>query len=322
VLAQLVALFATLHNALASKLKDRRPEAVFGYAQVAMQTIYHAIIVHDLLPRLLHPDMQKLSERPLWHGQGMPVEFTHGAFRVGHAMVRKAYHFRKETPVVTILESLNLGDSLAEMRRPLREPWVIDWLLFFGDGKDVNFSRRLSPTQSALDAQSLFRSNDPSTPENLSLRDMLSAALAHNWHVDDLIKGILAKDDKAFPSDWAWRDDNKRRDAIGTWLSTRCKPGVLDQKQISALAKDPPLPLFVLLEAALDPAIEGRHLGPLGSRIIGEVIGRSIAREQQRLQPITGAANDAFGPEFWKCITDIAKMPDLIKFAQDQGCLP
>jgi hypothetical protein len=294
-----------------------------------MQTIYHAIIAQDLLPRLLHPSMRALSDRPagdrrwLWRSHGIPMEFTHGAFRVGHAMVRRTYRFNHQAAgTVTILQSLNLGESLAEMRGPLGETWVIDWSQFFGQAPSVNLSRRLSPTQSALDAQSLFRTSDPSQPENLSLRDMLSAALARNWQVDALLEQIRAEDDTAFPSNWAWLDKNRRRNEIGDWLSTRCTPGFLNQTQISTLAEDPPLPLFVLLESALDPAIEGRHLGPLGSLIVGQVIGRSIARERQRLALMENAARDAFEPVFWNRIRAIASMPALIAFAQEQGCLP
>ena len=67
--------------------------------------------------------------------------------------------------------------------------------------------------------------------------------------------------------------------------------------------------------AALDPAIGGRHLGLLGSIIIGEVIFRSVARERRRLAPTECAAKAAFEPAFWDDMTAIDSMPGLIDFA-------
>ena len=41
---------------------------------------------------------------------------------------------------------------------------------------------------------------------------------------------------------------------------------------VALVAANPPLPLFVLLEAAFDPSIGGRHLGLLGSIILADVV--------------------------------------------------
>jgi hypothetical protein len=328
VLAQLVALFANAHEAIANRLTGARPEAVFGYAQLAMQRLYHAIIEHDLLPRLLHPEvLASLRDRSaddecwLWRTDGTPLEFTHGVFRIGHAMVRNDYHFNATNTLDIGVVLKGEGGSWADMHSPLRESWLIDWAQFFAvsDVVTPNLSRRFSPTQSALDRAGQFKSNDPEQPGNLSLRDMLSAALARTWRVDALLDKILAHNCNPLPSGWPWRDATKRHAAVHDWLSTRCK--TLDSATIETLAADPPLPLFVLLEAALDDQIAGRHLGPLGSVIVGEVIGRSIARQRQHLAPAECAAQIAFGSEFWGEIDAINSMPKLIEFVQRQvGC--
>jgi hypothetical protein len=267
-------------------------------------------------------DRSASDECWLWQTNGTPLEFTHGVFRVGHAMVRDDYHFNTAT-ALTIGQVLKGDGSSADMHYPLRESWIIDWAQFFNLSDDVrpNFSRRFSPTQSALDPAGLFQSNDPAQPERLSLRDMLSGALARTWSVDALIDQILAHNCNPLPQGWAWRDAAKRHAAIHDWLSTRCKTGELDDAKINALAADPPLPLFVLLEAALDDQIAGRHLGPLGSVIVGEVIGRSIARQRQQLAPTACAARAAFDSAFWDEIEDIDSMPKLIEFVERQtGC--
>jgi hypothetical protein len=327
VLAQLVALFASVHNLLAGRLDCARPEAVFGYAQVATRRLYHAIVERDLLPRLLHPAiMAALTGRSaddgrwLWQGPAVPLEFTHGAFRVGHAMVRRQYRFNAipEAGSLSIDMAMNGGTYRAETRLPLRETWLVDWSQFFdlAPGGGPNLSRRLAPTQSALDAPSLFKSNDVEQPETLSLRDMLSAALARTWHVDAALERIVAHGGYALPPAWPWNDQGRRRESIRGWLATRCRTGVLAATDIDALAADPPLPLFVLLEAALDPEIDGRHLGPLGSIIIGEVIGRSIALARQGDRASEEAAKAAFGASFWDEMGDVVSMPSLIEFAR------
>ncbi len=329
VLAQLVVLFARAHEAIVAQLTGARPEAMFGYAQLAMQRLYHAIIEHDLLPRLLHPDiLASLRDRSandecwLWRTEGAPLEFTHGVFRIGHAMVRSDYRLNAAN-ALDIGRVLKGDGSWADLHYPLRESWLIEWAQFFDlpGGVTPNFARRFSPTQSALDVAGLFQSNDPEQPASLSLRDMLSAALARTWSVDALIDRMLAHTVNPLPPGWAWCNAGKRRAAIGDWLSTRCKAGELDDAKIEVLAVDPPLPLFVLLEAALDDKIAGRHLGPLGSVIVGEVIGRSIARQRQQLAAAECAARAAFDPEFWSEIEAIKAMPDLIAFVQRQaGC--
>lgn len=328
ILAQLVVLFANLHNAIASRLTNARPEAVFGYSQVTMQHIYHAVIERDLMPRLLHPDVMAAlrgrsagDERWLWRTDSVPREFTHGAFRAGHAMVRKDYRFNasSEFGVLPIKLTMTGGTRWAETRSPLRETWIIDWSLFFdlSPGSATNLSRRFSPCRSVLDTAGLFRSADKEQPESLSLRDMLSAAVSGAWSVDALLDKIMARPDNPLPSAWAWRDPATRRAAIHDWLSTHCaKLGAAD---IDTIAGDPPLPLFVLLEAALDPQVAGRHLGPLGSTIVGEVIGRSIARQRQALGTAENAAKAAFGADLWNEMMAVTSMPELIEFARRHG---
>ena len=320
-LAQVAALFANVHGAIAEQLKGQRSEAVFGYAQVAMQRIYHAIVMQDLLPTILHPQVMAAlagrtadDQRWLWKNDKMPLEFTHGAFRIGHAMVRANYKLNNR-PIdpISVGDTLKLGGNIAETRFPLNQAWLVQWSHFFemSPGVAPNLSRRISPTRSALDSEGLFNSPDGSQPATLALRDMLSAALARTWHVDKLLDHILAQNNNPVPSDWMFRESGERRDTIYNWLAAHG----LARADSDALADDPPLPFFVLLEAALDPAILGRHLGPLGSIIIGEVIARTVTRQRQQVAPTERVARAAFKTQFWDEMTAIDSMPGLIKFA-------
>lgn len=322
ILAQLVALFASVHNSITRRLSGSRPEAMFGYAQAAMQGIYHSIIQHDLLPRLLHPDVSgALRERSaddgdwLWRTDAVPLEFTHGAFRIGHAMVRPNYTFNDTNSALGIETVLDGDKFKGETRLAVRSNWTIDWAHFFNlqPGIPINHSRRLSPTRSVLDPQDSFDPNDTTKPKALVLRDHMSAALARTWRVDALLDNILAHNNNPIPAGWRWRDLGQRRSDIHGWLSTRCAG--LTAADIATLATDPPLPLFVLLEAALDDRIEGRHLGPLGSAIVGEVIGRSLNRQRRRSKAALDAATAAFDPVFREDMATIRSMPSLIEFA-------
>ena len=210
---------------------------MFGYAQVALQRIYHAIVAHDLLPKLLHPKTKALKflrdpkpgdRRWLWQNDRMPLEFTHGAFRVGHAMVRHKYKLNRTfAGMLEIPDVVDGGTRRAEMRFPVLESWLVQWSQFFkmSDAGTPNLSRRISPTQSALDAAELFKSTNTDQPDGLALRDLLSGALARTWNVDALLARILEKDRNRIPSDWILANKEARRDAIHKWLSTQCKPG-------------------------------------------------------------------------------------------------
>src|SRR5204862_8100720 len=106
---------------------------------------------------------------------------------------------------------------------------------------------------------------------------LLGATLAGMWSVDALIAEIAARrpdfvalspllDDRAF-----------RVEQLRQWLgSASAAYGGLTPADIETLANDPPLPFFVLFEAMQQPQ-EGRHLGPLGSIIIAEVIFGTLA---------------------------------------------
>jgi len=102
-LSQTVVLFMALHNAILGMLPPARrachaggglaaADERFSCARAATELIYRAILRRDILPRILHPDISALyaKERPLFGPtwQGVPLEFSHGAFRFGHAMVR------------------------------------------------------------------------------------------------------------------------------------------------------------------------------------------------------------------------------------------
>jgi hypothetical protein len=91
----------------------------------------------------------------------MPLEFSHGAFRFGHAMVRESY-VTNETTANTPL-SMARGLEQSSMRNPMLTPvsqsWVVDWAFFFDDDeKRRNHSHRIGPKYSSpLLSETLFK---------------------------------------------------------------------------------------------------------------------------------------------------------------------
>ncbi|MDR3530743.1 MAG: peroxidase family protein [Rhodopila sp.] len=324
-LSQLVVLFSVVHNAIARKLAHLGPQACFAHTSTAMLRMYHAIIRNDLMPLLLHKQVYDIlnarsagSEDWLWRGEGIPLEFSHGAFRVGHAMVRPFYKFNDGNtfPIAGVLGGPVVGDLV---RDPLPSTWIVEWSRFFALGGTPNYSLKLAIHQQLpLDFAGLFTPIAANSPDHLSIRDWLSAANARMWRLDALIQAAS----KHYPG-LSFLDGN----AIGIWLDglVRTSLGTAAAKAIvtdnaSLLRTDLPLPLYILLESALDPTIGGAHMGPLGSVIVGETIFRRLATEEEKIAGLTPAARDALGAG-WDKIQSVGSMPDLIRLAEDWGGL-
>src|SRR5450631_2290409 len=115
IMSQLTALFALLHNGLVDIVRRGEPAAGpnaslgaaynrFLCARDALTLIYHNVIRKDLMRRAMHPAIyaaylgpnpnfidraaREMPEQDDWQ---IPLEFSHGAFRFGHAMVRPEY---------------------------------------------------------------------------------------------------------------------------------------------------------------------------------------------------------------------------------------
>ena len=323
ILSQVAVLFFILHNAVARKLTALPATARFAYARGAVLRMYHAVIRHDLLKRLLHADIYgRLSARPasspdwLWSTPAIPYEFSHGAFRIGHGMPRSQYDLN------TILgEQLTLGDLLQGgfLGGPLPASWIVEWGKFFDFGGRPNYAFRFNATQNmALNGRDVLKSVAPDTPLDMSLRDWLSAAAARMWRTDVLVDRVA----RHYPGLSYLRP----RD-IESWLAGLIKgqaEGVQAalRPHLSALAADLPLPLYVLLESQLDPQAEGTRAGVFASVVIGEVVFRLLAAEEADAESaaLTAEAKKALGDD-WTAIESVRCMLDLVKLAETWGSL-
>ncbi len=300
IISQLTAMFALLHNGLVDLVRRAEPvsnaNARFGAAyrrflcaREALTSIYRTIIAKDAMRRVLHPAIYAAysASNPRFMDQTpdsasgewrIPFEFSHGAFRFGHAMVRPEYRINdlSEHDLNNTLEKNSVNEPV---NMPLDETWMVQWSRFFEiDGSRPNFSRRIGPYLSdGLGNDHIFPAFDATERVGLLYRDLLGATLAGMWSVDALIAEIAARRPDFIAQSRLLGDRAFRVAQLRQWLSSASAAyGGLTDADVETLSNDPPLPFFVLFEAMQQPA-QGFHLGPLGSIIVAEVIFGALA---------------------------------------------
>ena len=124
----------------------------------------------------------------------IPFEFSHGAFRFGHAMVRPDYRIN-DLSLHDLSNTLEKNSANGPVNMPLDETWMVQWSRFFEiNGSRPNFSRRIGPYLSdGLGHDEIFSSFDETGRVGLLYRDLLGSALTGMWSVDALITEIAAR---------------------------------------------------------------------------------------------------------------------------------
>jgi len=316
--AQTLVLFHMLHNAVCRRLiqdggfspADRE---LFAAARGVVTFLYARIIRHDLLGRLLNEQVYSFYEEnggdPLEKtgSTAMPVEFSHAAFRCGHVMLRPGYRFN-EGNLFGLRDILQTNSSILPESMPLSRAWIINWSHFYELGDTApNFSRRIAPyCLPLLFDQRMFGTKDGEV-RGLPDRDLLRGASIHMRSVTSLIDKIPSRLREASP---LLKDRNRWGDVVTKWLRNGSIGFSQEDEQV--LTDDPPLLLFVLLEAAVVEC--GLRLGVLGSVIVAEVLYRALGNVPLRENDAQRAA-DVFGSNV------PSTMPDLIRWLADAYAL-
>ena len=362
-MSQLTALFALLHNGLVDVVRRGEPATAinanlgaaykrFLCARDALTAIYHNVIRNDLMKRMLDPAIYAaysaavpgFMDRPADFDTGsataglrarnewqIPLEFSHGAFRFGHAMVRPEYVINdlSTQDLTSTLEKTSANDPV---NMPLDSTWIVRWSRFFEiQGSRPNFSRRIGPFLSdALGHDQIFPAVDQTNRVGLLYRDLLGSALAGLWSVDALIAEISIRRPEFIGLSRLLADRPYRVNQLREWLAS--KPsygGGLTTEDIETLANDPPLPFFILFEAMQQPEAEGLRLGPLGSIIVSEVIFKAlehnevpIAHHPSSLGETLAAISAHYYPtNVFENVPEIARMDQLVEFTAEIGDL-
>ncbi|MCP4618009.1 MAG: hypothetical protein GY844_16440 [Bradyrhizobium sp.] len=343
IISQLTAMFALLHNSLVDLVRRGEPvssaNARFGAAfrrflcaRDALTSIYHNILRRDVMRRVLHPAIHaaysgaepRFMDQPAAGEWQMPFEFSHGAFRFGHAMVRPEYRIN-DLSEHDLNNTLEKNSANEPVNMPLDETWMVQWSRFFEiNGSRPNLSRRIGPYLSdGLGNDHIFPSFDGTQRVGLLYRDLLGATLAGMWSVDALIAEIAARRPDFIAMSRLLGDRAYRVAQLRQWLSSASAGyGGLAPADIETLSNDPPLPFFVLFEAMQQEA-KGLHLGPLGSIIVAEVIFGALAaaRPGQEFGSLSELSAKHYPADVFAGVPDIECMARLAEFTAETAGL-
>ena len=364
--SQITTLFHMLHNTLLGRISEPAEwlgamEARFACARAATTMIYRRILRDDLLRRVLHPVVhahyQSVFESSGANGTlecgpgergsiSVPLEFSHGAFRFAHSMIRPSY--RTGVPGVQPLgEALRRTSARAPASMPLDHRWILPWSRFFqieinGVVSSPNLSLRIRPRYtSTLNDAAWFPPPLPADAaavpsggvhaNGVALQDLLSAALAGVWSVQPLYESLqrriteLQWPDLLGPSQLS--NPEARSLALSEWMTRSRLAAAPSPRDVAALAADPPLPFYVLFEA--DREHDGRCLGRLGSVIVAEVLYRAmlddpLPGEDVRAslpQNLASLSQEILGNDALGTVPEIQEMAHLIAFIADENGL-
>ena len=246
--SQLQLAFIKTHNRLVDRLREDgvgEPE-VFEDARRATTWHYQWVILREFLPVLVGPELvgELLEAGTTLFAPGddpyIPFEFADAAYRYGHSQVRDAYRVNKEFGPVPVFPDL-MGFGAVPIGH------AIDWSLQFDvPGRE--------PAQRSKKIDGKLPRSLISLPRQISGEDEGSAysSLANR----DLQRGQAV----GLPSG----------EAVARELGA--EPLSPDQVGLAAAAweQETPLWLYILKEAEV--LQNGDRLGPVGGRIVGEVL--------------------------------------------------
>lgn len=301
ILAQLHLLFIHFHNKVVDVLRgdDDAPTgpALFRAARRAVRWHYQWMVLRDLLPRVVgDTTMQQALETGERHGRRclhwqdepfIPVEFSAAAYRFGHSMVRPTYRMNTAEQGVPIFPLVSAPERSLRGFRHLPKEFVVEWQHFFDVGGAIaQRSMAIDPTISRRLFELPADVGTDGAPSLPRLNLMRAAQL-----------GLPAGPDVARAMGHDPLDASALR--LGTVPITE---DVRD-----ALLAGAPLWFYVLAEAAALCA--GTHLGPVGGRIVAEVLLGLVEADPNSYLHATPAFTPRFGSD------SEFTMADLVRFA-------
>jgi hypothetical protein len=251
IIAQLHLLFIRFHNRVVDSLlagsHHSGKKELFEEAQRIVRWHYQWIVMRDFLPRIIGHDIGPFVRRPfIWCDEPfMPVEFSAAAFRFGHSMVREDYRLN-DGPNVPLFQRDGANENLGGSRR-LPASLQIEWPHFFKTTRTfAQKSKRI----------------DPSLADALTHVPPIGAALARLNLRRGRALGLPSGPDVAQALGETPLTDDELLEPLD---------GHVNANEEAALRRATPLWYYVLREAELRGA-GGLHLGPVGGRIVAEVL--------------------------------------------------
>jgi Animal haem peroxidase len=256
------------HNAFVdeARLEGAANDRVFDEAARQLRWHYQWIILNEFLPALVGPAFAEevLKGGPQWFRPGhdvfIPLEFADAAYRYGHSQIRHRYRLNLHTDPVPLFPDL-LGF------RAISRQHKVDWKLFF-DAPGATGAQRSKKIDGKL-VQALIE-----LPVAITGESEIEAY--HSLAVRDLQRGQGV----GLPS--------------GEALARHMGIAPLSAEQVGVASTgwrgETPLWYYILREA--DVCTRGHRLGPVGGRIVTEVLvglidadATSFRRSQQDWRP-------------------------------------
>ncbi len=302
-------LFERLHNIIHdAKAGSNEDKGATGSAFLATRAevveVFHRIVLHDYLPRIVHAAhltlvLERLGQRRTLYqamnrrarealkavgvdelGRGhrpvaMPVEFSHAAFRLGHSQLLNGYLLRVEDGNPVAVPLFNTGGGARDLRgnQPLvpdgSPSFLVDWGRFFKiEAADPQHGNPIDGTL----PDSVFRLPPPTIgepPVSLAERNIRRG-------IDfGLPSGQEAA--AALAEVYGYIPATARADLFPEVIHAQV-PEVRDAA--GNLQWETPLWYYILMEAGHDHS--GPQLGPVGGLIVAETILGSIVEQRRR----------------------------------------
>jgi hypothetical protein len=245
-ISQLHVAFLRFHNRVVDWVRERgiTGDDVLLEAQRVVRWHYQWIVVHEFLPLTvgddLFADVENHGPRVCQFGSRpfVPVEFSDGAYRFGHAQVLPAYDVNAANLAVPLFPDL--------------------------------VGARVVPPELAVEWWRLF--DVPGQPDPQPTRRIGAKLAGPLLKLPERLVGVVPRPEYA---SLASRDLQRGRsldlpsgEAVASVLGVT--PCTASELGTEGLAPETPLWLYVLLEAEHDA--DGAHLGAVGGRIVAEVL--------------------------------------------------
>jgi len=259
---QLHVAFLRAHNLLVDRLReDGVPEAeIFDEARRSLMWHYQWILLHDYLPGLVGEELtaELVEEGPRWYRPGadpyIPFEFADAAFRYGHGQIRHRYRVNATSGELPMFPDL-MGFG------PVPPERAIEWQLLF----DL-------PGRPPAQRSKRMDGRLPASLINLptQLTGEVDEASYHSLAVRDLQRGQAI----GLPS--------------GEAVARHIGAAPLEADSVGLASHgwhdETPLWLYILREA--DAVGGGDRLGPVGGRIVGEVLVGIVAADPESFRAV------------------------------------
>jgi hypothetical protein len=247
--------FIKAHNRFADEARERglQDREVFETAARELRWHYQRVLLDEFLPSLVGQPLVKeiLAEGSRWFRPAddvfIPVEFADAAYRYGHCQIRQQYQLNRETGPVPVFPDL-LGF------RPVQRQHLVEWDLLF-DAPGVSSAQRAKKIDGRL-PHCLVQLPVAITGES-------DVAEYHSLAARDLQRGQGV----GLPSG----------EAVARHMGI--SPLTADEVGLRAAGWRGETPLWYYILREADVTAAGDRLGPVGGRIVAEVIVTLLDRD-------------------------------------------